>query len=201
MSTYVPAIVTLCPHCGSKLKCPARMAGNRETCPDCAELVDVPYKSNAPRTYSAKEKWAIGIGAVAITILLAIRLPPEMKRQKAESERRAKAETVRARGEARWRGIEKRKAEKIAARYAICGPEPKNSSWDSSIPSVKAYLRATLRDPGSVQYIEWSKPILVGAHWEVRVKYRAKNGFGGYVILNQIAAIQNRKVIFMRDYR
>ena len=67
----------------------------------------------------------------------------------------------------------------------------KNSEWDSAVPAVVNYLKKNLNDPDSVQYIEWSKVNIVTSdtssykYW-VRCKYRAKNGFGGYVIQNQI---------------
>jgi hypothetical protein len=71
----------------------------------------------------------------------------------------------------------------------------KNSEWDSSVPAVTNYLKKNLNDPDSVQYIEWSKVaelpegIPDGRRYLVRCKYRAKNSFGGYVIENQIFAL------------
>ncbi len=67
-----------------------------------------------------------------------------------------------------------------------------NSSWDSSVSQVKHYLKNNLKDPDSVQYIEWSNvkkdtTLLNGrATYAVRCKYRAKNSFGGYVISNSL---------------
>lgn len=55
------------------------------------------------------------------------------------------------------------------------------------VVGVKNYLRNTLRDPDSYQDIEWSQigENAAGSLY-VRHKYRAKNGFGGYVVENKI---------------
>ena len=59
-------------------------------------------------------------------------------------------------------------------------------------------------DPDSVEYIEWSPVHLTYVEgkpfWRVRVKYRAKNSFGGYVISNQLAYMRNGQVVALEDY-
>ena len=63
----------------------------------------------------------------------------------------------------------------------------KNSEWDASVSQVKKWLKANLKDPGSLEFIEWS-PVSKrdGGGFMVRVKYRAKNSFGGYVVNNKV---------------
>lgn len=61
-----------------------------------------------------------------------------------------------------------------------------NSSWDGSVRQVEIYLKSNLRDPNSYEGIEWSKVQETSDGYSVRHKYRAKNGFGGYVVANQI---------------
>ncbi len=61
-----------------------------------------------------------------------------------------------------------------------------NSPWDNSVRQVVNYLKHTLRDPDSYQSIEWSAVLKEPEGHGVRHKYRAKNGFGGYVINNEI---------------
>jgi hypothetical protein len=61
-----------------------------------------------------------------------------------------------------------------------------NSAWDGSVHQVKAYLKNTLKDPGSFEATEWSKVEKTADGYMVRCQYRAKNSFGGYVITNQI---------------
>ena len=62
-----------------------------------------------------------------------------------------------------------------------------NSSWDGSVKQVKDYILRSAKDPSSVEFIEWS-PVQRGTDgtFFVRVKYRAKNSFGGYVVENFI---------------
>lgn len=61
------------------------------------------------------------------------------------------------------------------------------SAWDGSVRQVKRYLEDNLKDPGSLEVIEWS-PISrrAGAGYSVRCRYRARNSFGGYVVENKI---------------
>lgn len=61
-----------------------------------------------------------------------------------------------------------------------------NSSWDASVRQVEEYLKSSLRDPDSYEGIEWSEVKETSTGYVVRHKYRAKNGFGGYVVSNQL---------------
>ena len=84
------------------------------------------------------------------------------------------------------------------------GSKPKNSVWDAAIKPVVDYLKANLKDPDSLEFIEWSQVILQEVqgkkYWAVRVKYRAKNSFGGYVVEEKLALIQHDTVVRMLDY-
>jgi hypothetical protein len=62
----------------------------------------------------------------------------------------------------------------------------KNSLYDGSVKQVKDYLKYTLRDPDSYESIEWSEVKRKDDGYYVRHKYRARNGFGGYVVANQL---------------
>ena len=79
------------------------------------------------------------------------------------------------------------------------GEKPMQSSFDESVNEVKRYLSANLKDPKSTEYIAWSPVTLVDVKgiygWEVTVKYRSKNSFGGYVIEQKTAIIQHGKVV------
>jgi len=62
-------------------------------------------------------------------------------------------------------------------------PSVTTSQYDGSVSQVKYWLREHLKDPDSVQYIDWSTvKTLDDGQYAVFVKYRAKNSFGGYVI-------------------
>ena len=58
-----------------------------------------------------------------------------------------------------------------------------NSPWDGSVSQVKSWLNANLKDPSSLEFIEWS-PVskTKDGGFMVRVKYRAKNSFGGHSV-------------------
>lgn len=65
--------------------------------------------------------------------------------------------------------------------------EVKNSLYDGSVKQVKEYLKYNyLRDPESYESIEWSEVKEKADGYYVRHKYRARNGFGGHVVANQL---------------
>lgn len=64
--------------------------------------------------------------------------------------------------------------------------EVKNNKWNGGVKQVEDYLERTLRDPDSYESIEWSEVKQKDDGYYVRHKYRAKNGFGGYVVANQL---------------
>ena len=62
-----------------------------------------------------------------------------------------------------------------------------NSSWDGSVRQVDSWLRYNLKDPHSLEYIEGSKVAKTAeGGFMVRVKYRAKNSFGGYMVDDKV---------------
>lgn len=68
-----------------------------------------------------------------------------------------------------------------------------NSSWDDSVDQVKSWLKSNIKDPGSLEFIEWS-PVhkTKEGDFMVRAKYRAKNSFGGYVIENKVFFLDSK---------
>ena len=63
----------------------------------------------------------------------------------------------------------------------------KNNGLDASVYQVEQYLKNNLRDPDSYEPMEWSAVQKTKNGWYyVRHKYRARNGFGGMNIENQI---------------
>ncbi len=66
-----------------------------------------------------------------------------------------------------------------------------NSSWDGSVSQVKSWMNSHIKDPDSLEYIFWSKvkKIEKNGTFKVRVKYRAKNSFGGFVVEDKIFSI------------
>ena len=67
-----------------------------------------------------------------------------------------------------------------------------NSSLDASVYQVKSWLNSNLKDPDSIEYIEWSEVQKTGTgNYKVRVKYRAKNSLGGYAVENKIFTLSS----------
>lgn len=79
------------------------------------------------------------------------------------------------------------------------GPKPQYSSYDGSFEEVKKYLADSLNDPRSVEYVEWSKVVMGDDGWNIRAKYRAKNGFGAIITKDQVFTVRNGKVAWARD--
>lgn len=76
-----------------------------------------------------------------------------------------------------------------------------SNDWDGSVRQVRWYLIDNLKDPKSCEYLEWSPVVRISTGYAVRVKYRAKNSFGGYVIEEKIFALDfNGNVIVVTDY-
>ncbi|MDO8943220.1 MAG: zinc ribbon domain-containing protein [Desulfobacterales bacterium] len=77
-----------------------------------------------------------------------------------------------------------------------------NSGWDGSVYQVKSWLKNNLKDPKSLEFIEWS-PVQKSSEgtYTVRAKYRAKNSFGGYNVENKIFFLNaDGAVINTMDY-
>lgn len=78
--------------------------------------------------------------------------------------------------------------------------EVKNNKWNGGVKQVEDYLESTLRDPDSYESIEWSEVKTKSDGYYVRHKYRAKNGFGGYVVANQLFHLDfNGNVVGVKD--
>ena len=81
------------------------------------------------------------------------------------------------------KGLEKIKNDSLLIQKKI---EKQFSPWDGRHIQLYNFLKENLRDPDSLEHIESSYERKRGAKgWEkgvieVKVKYRAKNGFGGY---------------------
>lgn len=64
-----------------------------------------------------------------------------------------------------------------------------NSGIDGSVRQAEQHIKGQLKDPASYEAIEWSKVVKIPAGYAVRVKYRAKNSFGGYVIEQKMVTL------------
>ena len=78
------------------------------------------------------------------------------------------------------------KQSESSSSTTVSSVEVKNNKWNGGVKQVEDYLERTLRDPDSYESIEWSEVKRKDDGYYVRHKYRAKNGFGGYVTTNQL---------------
>jgi hypothetical protein len=92
---------------------------------------------------------------------------------------------------------------KAAAEEALLGPKPENSAWDGTVQCVDKYLKETLNDYDSAEYMEWSPVTKLdtkeGPYWVVRLKLRAQNAFGGKIVKNVIFFIRQNEVVKHTD--
>jgi len=91
------------------------------------------------------------------------------------------------------------KSARIGAELLVLGPKPKNSEWDGRVDPVVRYLRKTLNDYDSSEFVEWSPVTKVEVKgepfWAVRLKLRAKNAFGGYILRDTYYFIRQNEVV------
>lgn len=91
------------------------------------------------------------------------------------------------------------KSSRIAAEIMVLGPKPKNSEWDGRVDPVVEYLKNNLNDYDSSEFVEWSPVTKLDVKgepfWVVRLKLRAKNAFGGYILKNTFYFIRQNRVV------
>lgn len=87
----------------------------------------------------------------------------------------------------------------LEREYPGIGPKPQQSAMDGSVPVVDRYLRDTLNDYQSAEYVEWSPvtPAKINGEsfWAVRLKLRAKNAFGAKMLKDTYFVIRNEQVV------
>jgi hypothetical protein len=88
---------------------------------------------------------------------------------------------------------------RLAAEELVLGPKPENSAWDGRVECADRYLRTALNDYDSSEYLEWSKVTQVDLkgepYWAVKLKLRAKNAFGAYIVKDVIFFIRQNEVV------
>ena len=84
-----------------------------------------------------------------------------------------------------------------------------NSEWDSSVSQVVDYLKNVyLNDPDSYKSISWSAVVKLNdtketgfACYQVRHRYRAKNGFGGYATEEKVFKLDYQgNIVEVKDW-
>jgi hypothetical protein len=94
------------------------------------------------------------------------------------------------------------KSAKVGAEMLVLGPKPENSAYDGSVRVVDKYLEKVLNDYHNSEYVEWSPvtKIYIGKepYWGVRLKLRAKNAFGGYILRDTFYFMRNGQVVISK---
>lgn len=67
-----------------------------------------------------------------------------------------------------------------------------NSPFDGSVRQVEKHLKSFLKDPDSFQAIQWFPVQKDLDGYTVRVRYKAKNSFGGYVVEDKVFLLDRR---------
>jgi hypothetical protein len=91
------------------------------------------------------------------------------------------------------------KSARITAEILVLGPKPISTPWDGRVDAVVEYLKSSLNDYDSSEFVEWSavKKVEVKGepYWGVRLKLRAKNAFGAYLLRDTYYFIRQGSVV------
>ena len=123
----------------------------------------------------------------------------EVRRQIATADKQIAATLREARTPTGDEEIAAFRAKTQAAKSSLLGNIPRQLP-DGRVPIVIRYLNDSLNDPYSMKLIKWSKIQKVNRneqpYWYVRLRLRAKNGFGAYILLESGYYIRRDKVVF-----
>lgn len=177
-----------CPKCSHVN--PAATGAELDACPECgaiysrvdaAQATQAAARASTPsnlervRTAKASERqrktatWQYGIIFACLAIAIPSWIYHEVWGSYAQ-QRRSEASRMAAR-----------------AAQATAAPVVSNSAWNGSVLQVEQHLKRHLKDPSSLEVIEWGNVVAAPNNgFIVRVKYRAKNSFGGYAIEQKV---------------
>jgi len=84
----------------------------------------------------------------------------------------------------------------------VAGNTVYNNPLDGSVYQVEHYLRRVLKRPKSFDPVEWGRvKTKGGSEYRVRLKYRAKNLYGGYTLENTVFILDaNGQVLSKAKY-
>ena len=129
------------------------------------------------------------LGLIVLLVLVIVIFGP------GESEEERVARTAKEAQEQAARTA--RETEERAARAAKEADDRRKgfhclSSWDGSHRALKAYVKKNAREPDSFEYIETRvAPVSKTGTHRLRMKFRARNGFGGMSVGSVLAEIEN----------
>lgn len=60
------------------------------------------------------------------------------------------------------------------------------------------FIKTNVKNPSTVEFLEWSALSFEGPYWKVRCKYHGTNSFNADVTTNAWFYIQNNKVVYSK---
>ena len=78
---------------------------------------------------------------------------------------------------------------------AVRGAYPEPSSWDGVTKPARSWFNTNLNDPKSMKVIDVTEVIKLEDSWGQRVRFRAKNAFGAYVINEYFFQIRHGQLV------
>lgn len=144
-----------------------------------------PPKIDTPKSATSPWAYIIPGGVIALAIFASFLSNAQAEqKQKAEAQIRANEDAEYARGHAREIAEASRRSQEYAKEAAeisaSLGPKPKPSAWDGITPEANEYLKQNAKDFDSIKIVECSDVVPGEGCWIQRVKFRAKNSFGAY---------------------
>ena len=122
---------------------------------------------------------------------IAEQTPEEMRREIEADFARQKAAAAAEKSRREQEAARQQKAAEQSAKMKAAIAEIKakrpvrNSGWDGSVWQVESFMKGYLKDPDSFEAITWGAVIDMGQTYTVRLRYRARNGFGGFAVSEQ----------------
>lgn len=87
----------------------------------------------------------------------------------------------------------------VAAEKFLLGDKPKSSSYDGRVQPAVDYLRANLNDYDSCEFVNWYQVVKTTYEkkpaWGVKLRLRAKNAFGAFIVKDVFFYIRQNQVV------
>jgi hypothetical protein len=156
-------------------------------------VVSHTFADLAPRATDSTED-AVRIGD-AEPVIVAVDDDPAKRQQEAVAKQERDARNAQA-------AIERaRESAATAAEERVRGPKPVPSAWDTICPEVNAWMKDNMKDYDSLKIVNGSPVVAYRQDaWCQRLKYRARNSFGGTVLEEKLFVIRDGRVIDVMDY-
>jgi len=78
------------------------------------------------------------------------------------------------------------------------GAKPETNPKDGSIKIVEDFVKSTVENPNTFEFLEWSEVTAESGYWKVRCKYKGVSSFNAEVTTNAWFYIRNHKVVYTK---